>query len=88
MQPRALVLYKKVGASTAIEDDTKLNDASKPYKNCFCLGKLYTDFNERSKYKSNCDFKRVLRKILQVQKSSKHVNKHKKAQIKHKNIVI
>ena len=32
--------------------------------------------------------KRVLRKILPVQKSSKHVNKHKKAQIKHKNIVI
>ena len=71
MQPRALVLYKQVGASTAIEDDAKLNDASKSYKNCFCLGKLYTDFNERSKYKSNCDYQESFKKDFTSSKELK-----------------
>ena len=71
MQPRALVLYKQVGASTATEDDAKLNDASKSYKNCFCLGKLYTDFNERSKYKSNCDYQESFKKDFTSSKELK-----------------
>ena len=71
MQPRALVLYKQTGASAAIEDDAKLNDASNPYKNCFCLGKLYTDFNERSKYKSNCDYQESFKKDFTSSKELK-----------------
>ena len=70
--------------------EIKLNDTSKPCEYCFCQGcgfekmikmKNFTQIVMRTANKTKIV---IMERVLQVQKSSKHVNKHKKSQIKHK----
>ena len=81
MQPRAFVLYKQTGASTAIVDGVtqSLMMPPSPIKIVFALENFTQILMSAANKKVIVIIKRVLRKILQVQESSKHVNKHKKS---------